>query len=91
MMIFLCTSRVVSGTEQRIAPFLPWISSKATPVLTALAPEIDCNQTALGFRPVTYAVFHIAIILKRWRLRGISEISLLLLQGLSVSGIFVCM
>jgi hypothetical protein len=55
-------SRVVSGTEQKnsASPFLPWMSEKATKGLTALPPEIDCNQTSKGIPPVMSAVFLIA-------------------------------
>jgi hypothetical protein len=46
--------------------------------LTALPPEIDCNQTAKGFPPVTSAEYLIAkSLVKRRRLRGISEMPLL--------------
>jgi hypothetical protein len=37
--------------------FLPWMSSLATKGLTAVTPEIDCDQTAMGLPPVTSAVF----------------------------------
>jgi hypothetical protein len=33
---------------------------KATKGLTALTPEIDCDQTMMGLLPVMYAVFLIA-------------------------------
>jgi hypothetical protein len=33
---------------------------KATKALIALTPEIDCDKTAMGFPPVTSAVFFIA-------------------------------
>jgi hypothetical protein len=40
--------------------FLPWMSYKTTKGLTALTPEVDCDQTAIGLPPVTSAVFLIA-------------------------------
>jgi hypothetical protein len=57
----------MSGTEQKnsASPFLPWMSSKATKGLTALMPESDCNQTAMGLPPVT-SVFLIANLGNMW-------------------------
>jgi hypothetical protein len=33
---------------------------KATTMLIALTPEIDCNKTSMGLSPVTSPVFFIA-------------------------------
>jgi hypothetical protein len=44
---------------------------KATKGLITLTPEIDCNKTAMGFPPVTSAVFLIANLF--WYNVGVSE------------------
>jgi hypothetical protein len=36
------------------------MSKKATKVLIALTPDVDCDQTAMGLPPVTSAVFLMA-------------------------------
>jgi hypothetical protein len=43
----------------------------------------------MGFSPVTSAVFHIAILVKRGHLRRISGTRRLSLRGLIVSGMYV--
>jgi hypothetical protein len=52
-------SHVVSGTKYHLS-----LSSmdveKATKVLIAFAPEIDCDQITMGLLPVTSAVLLIA-------------------------------
>jgi hypothetical protein len=53
------------GPNKRIAPLSVFLSSsmdvvKATKGLTALTPEIDCGQTAMGLPLVTSAVFLMA-------------------------------
>jgi hypothetical protein len=50
-------SRVVFGTEQKsgTSTFLPGMSQKATKILTAVSPEIDCDQTAMGLPPVAHS------------------------------------
>jgi hypothetical protein len=50
----LSQSPMVSGTKQNnnTSPFFPW-----TKGLTALIPEINCDQAAMGLPPVTSAVF----------------------------------
>jgi hypothetical protein len=50
--------------------------------MTALPPDINYNQTAMGL-PVTSAVFLIIkfILVKRGRLGGIFELPLLSLRG----------
>jgi hypothetical protein len=51
---------VVSGAELKnsTAPFLLWMSYKATKGSTVLTPDIDGDQTALDLLPVTSAVPH---------------------------------
>jgi hypothetical protein len=49
------THRWCTGQNKRTA-----LSQKATKGLTALTPEIDCDQTAMDLPPVTSAVFLIA-------------------------------
>jgi hypothetical protein len=76
------------GQKKRKAP-LPFFHGsweKATKRLTALPPEIDCDQTAMGLPPVTSPIFHIAkakikFTKKCGCLGGISEISLLPFYG----------
>jgi hypothetical protein len=49
------------GQNKRISPlFPPWMWLKATKGLTALTPEIDCDQAAMDLPPVTSAVFLVA-------------------------------
>jgi hypothetical protein len=50
-------SRVLYGTEEKTStsPFLPWMSYEVTKGLTALTPEIGCNQMAMGLLPITSA------------------------------------
>jgi hypothetical protein len=51
--------------------------------------DCDCDQTAMGLPLVMSAVF-LTIYVKRGRLGAISEMPLLPLRGLSVSGMYVC-
>jgi hypothetical protein len=61
---------------------------KATKELTALTPEIDCDGLTTCH---VCSIYHsLVILVKRGRLGGISEMPLLPLRGLSVSG-DVCM
>jgi hypothetical protein len=50
------------GQNKRIAPlsFFHGCRNKATKVLIAFTPEIDCDQTAMDLPPVTSAVLLIA-------------------------------
>jgi hypothetical protein len=75
-------SRMVSGREEKnsTSPFLTWMSQKPTKRYR-LTSEIDCDQTAMDLPPVPSALFLIIfLVVKCERLRGISEM-LLLLRG----------
>jgi hypothetical protein len=47
---------VVSGTEQNNVSLSRKDFVKAIKVLTALTPEMDCDQMAMGLPPITSAV-----------------------------------
>jgi hypothetical protein len=59
---------VVFGTEEKNSTFLflPGMSYRAVKGLTALAPEIDCDQKAMSLPPVTSAVFLLSQFSKMW-------------------------
>jgi hypothetical protein len=48
------------GQNKRIVPLSSMDVVKGYEALIAFAPEIDCDQTALGLPPVTSAVLLIA-------------------------------
>jgi hypothetical protein len=56
------TTSLVScpGQNKRIAPLSFFHGCQATKGLIALTPEVNCDQTAMGFPPSTSAVFLIA-------------------------------
>jgi hypothetical protein len=54
----------------------------------ALAPEIDCDQTALGTPNLQYSYSKV-IYVKRGCLGGVTEMLPLPLRGYSVSGMYV--
>jgi hypothetical protein len=65
---------------------LPKLTSKIKAIkgLTELTPEIDCDQTAMDLPLVTSAVpmpHRLVLLVKRGRLRAMSEMHLLALRG----------
>jgi hypothetical protein len=67
--------RVVSGITKKnsTSPYLLWMLYKATKGLTALPPELDCKQMAMGLPRLTSAVFLKANSAKLQNLGGILE------------------
>jgi hypothetical protein len=69
---------VVFGTEQKNSTslFLPWMLYKTSKGPTALTPEIDCHQMAMGL-PLGTSVAFLTALVKSGPLGGISGMSLL--------------